>query len=210
MPNGLATKLSGASAAMYVIPGPAELAVRARLVTEAASWFPGRARDLAIALGEKPESAELLPDWLVNLVLDLGRAGLGTEAVMVGEALGRVDPEQRATFDADVAVALAEAGLAEKARAQVAANLACWPGDFWVRVQAGDALAALGDQEGAERHFRAAADMAGEADDFIGRSDAMQRLMRLRHTSAQDRRSQPVIRRHQPKARSRAQRRRKR
>ncbi len=209
LPGGLATKLAGAASARYVIPEPEELAQRARLVIEAANWFPGRARDLAIALGEEPESAGLLPEWLVNLVLDLGRAGLGTEAVMVGEALGRVDSEQRATFDADVAVALAEAGLAEQARAQVAANLARWPDDFWVGVHAGDALAALGDREGAEGHFSAAVDMAGEADDFAGRSDAMQRLLRLRHTLAQERPGQPMARRQQPKARSRAQRRRK-
>ena len=100
--------------------------------------------------------------------------------------------------------------LPRRPGARVAANLACWPGDFWVRVHAGAALAALGDREGAEGHFRAAADMAGEADDFIGRSDATQRLMRLRRTSAQVRHGQPMICRHQPKAQSRAQRRRKR
>jgi hypothetical protein len=210
LPDGLATKLAGAPDAMYVIPEPEELAVRARLVIEAASWFPGRPRDLAIALGEEPESAGLLPEWLMNLVLDLGHAGLGTEAVMVGEALGRVDPEQRATFDADVAVALAEAGLAEDARARIAANLARWPDYFWIRVHAGDALAALGDREGAEGHFGAAVGMADEADDFTGRSDAMERLTRLWRTSAQDARSQPMVRRHQRKVRSRAQRKRKR
>jgi len=210
LPDGLATKLAGAPDAMYVIPEPEELAVRARLVIEAASWFPGRPRDLAIALGEEPESAGLLPEWLMNLVLDLGRAGLGTETVMVGEALGRVDPEQRATFDADVAVALAEAGLAEDARARIAANLARWPDDFWIRVHAGDALAALGDREGAEGHFGAAVGIADEADDFTVRSDAMERLTRLRRTSAQDARSQPMVRRHQRKVRSRAQRKRKR
>jgi hypothetical protein len=210
LPGGLATKLAGAREAMYAISDPEELAARARLVIEAAGWFPGRARDFVIALGEEPESADLFPEWLMNLVLDLGRVGLGTEAVMVGDALGRVDPEQRATFDADVAVALAEAGLAEKARARIDANLTRWPGDFWIRVHAGDALAVLGDREGAEAHFSVAADMADEADDFIGRSDAMERLMRLRRTPARDARSQPMVRRHQRKARSRVQRKRKR
>lgn len=209
LPDGLATKLAGARDAMYVIPEPEELAVRARLVIEAAGWFPGRAKDFAMALGEEPEYGDVLPEWLMNLVLDLGRAGLGTEAVMVGEALGRVDPEQRATFDADVAVALAEAGLAEQAQARVAANVARWPGDFWIRVHAGDALARLGDREGAAGHFSAAAEMADDADDFTGRSDAMARLMRLRRSSAQDTPGQPMVRRQQRKARSRAQRRRK-
>lgn len=208
LPNGLATKLAGAPGALYLIPEPEELAVRARLVIEAAGWFPGRAKDFAIALGEEPEYGDMLPEWLMNLVLDLGRAGLGTEAVMVGEALGRVDPEQQATFDADVAVALAEAGLGEEARARVAENLARWPDDFWIRVHAGDALAALGDRQGAEGHFSAAVDMANEADDFIGRSDVTKRLLRLRRTMAQDTPGQPVVRRQQRKARSRAQRKR--
>jgi hypothetical protein len=60
LPDGLAAKPAGAPDAMYVIPEPEELAVRARLVIEAASWFPGRPRDLAIAWGEEPESAGLL------------------------------------------------------------------------------------------------------------------------------------------------------
>jgi hypothetical protein len=210
LPNGRAAKLAGARDAMYVIPEPEELAVRARLVIEAAGWFPGRAQDFAIALGEEPESGDVLPEWLMNLVLDLGRAGLGTEAVMVGEALGLVDPEQRATFDADAAVALAEAGLAEEARARVAANLARWPGDVWIRVHAGDTLATLGDREGAAGHFSAAAEMADDADDFTGRSDAMARLMRLRRSSAEDTPGQRTVRRQLRKAQSRAQRRRKR
>jgi hypothetical protein len=37
-------------------------------VPGAARWFPGRAKDLAIALGEEPESADLLPQWLMNLI----------------------------------------------------------------------------------------------------------------------------------------------
>src|SRR5439155_12385592 len=152
---------------------PGELAVRARLVVEAAGWFPGRARDLAIALGEEPEMADLLPEWLVNLVLDLGRAGLGAEAVMVGDALARVDPDRRAFYDGDIAVALAQAGLAEQTRAKVESNLTQWPDDFWIRVHAGDALAELGDAAAAEGHFAGALDMAEAADDLEARYDAV-------------------------------------
>src|ERR1700683_4077482 len=94
---------------------------------------------------------------------------------MVGEALGTVDPDQRNVFEADVAVALAEAGQADRARGRVAAHLARWPDDFWVRINAGDALAALGDIAGAEAHFRAAADLADADDYVIGRSPAMAR-----------------------------------
>jgi hypothetical protein len=129
LPNGLATKLAGADEAMYVIPEPDELAERAELVIQAAGWFAGRPDELAVALAQDPVLAGLLPDWLVNLVLDLGRAGLGAEAARVGDALAQVDPDRRAFFDADVAVALAEAGLAEQARDRIAMNLSRWPDD---------------------------------------------------------------------------------
>jgi hypothetical protein len=116
---------------MYVRGEPAELAQRAELVIQAAGWFPGRRDDLAIALGRDPDLAGQLPEWLVNLILDLGHAGLGAEAAQVGDGLAQVDPESRAIYDADVAVALAEAGLAEQARDRIAANLTRWPDDFW-------------------------------------------------------------------------------
>jgi hypothetical protein len=131
--------------AMFVVPEPAELAERARAVVEAAGWFEGRACDLGIALGEDPEYGPHIPDWLLNLVLDLGRAGLADEAASVAEALGRVGPELQPVSDADLGVALAAAGRSDDARAQIAANLAAWPEDFWVRIHSGDALEVLGD-----------------------------------------------------------------
>jgi len=179
LPNGLATRLAGAEQAMYVIAEPEELAERARLVVEAAGWFGGRRDEFAVALGVEPLLAGMLPDWLVGLVLDLGRAGLGAEAVMVGDALARVDPDLRAFLDGDVAVALAQAGLAEQARARVESNLARWPADFWIRVHAGDALAVLGDLDGAAAHFDAALTMAEESDDFEARADAVERLRQI-------------------------------
>ena len=75
LPNGLATSLAGADQAMYVVPEPADLAERARLAVEAASWFEGRAGDLGVALGEDPEYAPGIPDWLLNLISSwVGRA----------------------------------------------------------------------------------------------------------------------------------------
>ncbi len=179
LPNGLATKLADAGHGMYVVPELAELPRRARLVVEATSWFPGRVSDFAIALGEEPDLAGFLPDWLVNLVVDLGRAGLGTEAAAVGDALATVDPELQSMLDGDVAVALAQAGLAEQALTKVQDNLTRWPDDFWIRVSAGDTLLVLGDRERAAAHFRAAVDLAEETDDFQARSDAIERLRRL-------------------------------
>jgi hypothetical protein len=166
---------------MYVVPEPGVLAERAQLVVEAAGWFPGRAGELALALGEEPEAVGRLPDWLVNLVIDLGRGGLGAEAAAVGDALARVDPDRSAMFAADVSVALAEAGLADQARARVAAMLTRWPADFWCRVHAGDAEARLGALDAADEHFRVALQMAEDTDDFEARSDAVERLRELRH-----------------------------
>jgi len=198
LPNGLATKLAGAEEAMDV-GEPEELAERAELVIQAAGWFPGRLDELAIALGEEPELAGQLPDWLVNLVLDLGRAGLGAEAARVGDALAQLDPDRRAFFDADVAVALAEAGLAEQARDRIAVNLTRWPDDFWVRVHAGDALAALGDLDGAEAHFEAALSMAEDADDFEARADAVHRLRQVSRRRTPNDQDRPKIQRREPR-----------
>ncbi len=88
-------------------------------------------------------------------------------------------PTERATYEADVGVALADAGLAQEARQRVAANLDRWPADFWVRMHAGDALVLLDDRDGAELHFHEALDLADEADDFEGRADAVERLAEL-------------------------------
>jgi len=208
LPNGLATKLAGADTAMYVRAEPDELAERAELVIQAAGWFPGRPDELAIALD--PDLAGQLPDWLVNLVLDLGRAGLGAEAARVGDALTQVDPDSRAFFDADVAVALAKAGLAEQARDRIAVNLSRWPDDFWVRVHAGDALGALGDLDGAEAHFEAALSMAEEADDFEARADAVDRLRQVSRRRAGNEHDRPTDERRQPRRkRSKSQRKRR-
>jgi hypothetical protein len=179
LPNGLATRLADAGEALYVVREPTELAERARAVVEAAHWFPGRGQDLGVALGEDPEYGPDIPDWLLNLILDLGRAGLADEAVSVAAALGRVEAELQPVLDADLGVALAEAGRGDDARAQIAANLAAWPDDFWVRVHAGDALEMLGDPGGARAHFEAARTMADRPADFEERAAAVERLLQL-------------------------------
>ena len=178
LPNGLATRLAGAEDAMFEPREPEELAAEAHAVVETAQWFPGRPEALAVALGAE-EDMPWLPEWLGNLVLDLGYAGLAAEAAAVGEALGRVDPVNESVYAADAGYALAKAGDAPGARARVGPNLARWPEDLWVRIHAGDTLEALGDADGAEAHFLAALDMAEQDDDFQARSDVFERLAGL-------------------------------
>jgi hypothetical protein len=98
LPNGLATRLAGAEDAMFEPREPEELAAEAHAVVETAQWFPGRPEALAVALGAE-EDMPWLPEWLGNLVLDLGYAGLAAEAAAVGEALGRVDPVNESVYD---------------------------------------------------------------------------------------------------------------
>jgi len=116
---------------------------------------------------------------LANIVLDLGRAGLGAEAVRVGEALATADPESRPVIEADIAVALAHAGLSDDARAGVELNVSRWPDHFSVRLQTGEALAVIGDLYGAAGQFEDALGVADQADDFVARADAMDQIRRL-------------------------------
>ncbi len=111
---------------------PDELVAVVRDVVEAAGWFHHRAEDLAVALGAE-EGMPWLPEWMENLVLDLGRAGLAAEAAEAADALIRVDPDNESTYAADLGCALAEAGDDRAAGAQVEANLARWPEQPWVR-----------------------------------------------------------------------------
>jgi hypothetical protein len=127
----------------------------------------------------------------------------------VGDALARVDPDNRAMHDGDVAVALAEAGLVEQAKARIEANLTRWPDDFWIRVHAGDALLALGDLDGAKAHFETAVEIADDTGDFEVRHDAVRRLRKISRLTSQE--DDPRGQRRQPKRKlSKSQRKQKR
>jgi hypothetical protein len=212
LPNGLATKLAGAEQAMYVQPERDELAERAQLVIEAAGWFPGNARDLGIALGEDPDRALGLPDWLANLVADLGRAGLPDDAIAVGNALARVDPGTVPVIESDIAEALARAGRADEARARTELNLTRWPDDITVRMRAGECLAILGDLDGAAAQFEAALELPDAAEEFEARADAAGELRRIERRRAREsgsgRPGAAGQRRQQPSRASRSRRRR--
>jgi hypothetical protein len=170
LPGGLATRLAGAEN---------DLLLRARLVAEAAAGFPGRPDDFGSALAENRDRAGRFPGWPVTLIRDLGRVGHGTEAVTLSEALAGVDPGRRALFSGEAAVALAEAGLTDEARAKIAENMERWPGDVRARILAGDALAILGDTEAALAHFQAALPLAQQARDFKAVRDLSKRMFRL-------------------------------
>jgi len=170
--------MAGAEDLMFELRAPDQLAVVVRDLVEAAGWFPDRGEDLAVALGAD-EDMPWLPEWMENLVLDLGRAGLAAEAAEAAEALIRIDPDNESTYAADLGCALAEAGDAPAEWERIEANLARWPDEPWVRVHAGDALQELGDADGAEAHFLVALEMAEQADDFDLRSDVFDRLAGL-------------------------------
>ncbi|MGH9102223.1 MAG: SEC-C metal-binding domain-containing protein, partial [Acidimicrobiales bacterium] len=171
LPNGLWSRMVQASG--VATPSADEWAEQARMVLEAASW-PDR-----LSAVKDADEAVMLDDWLICLPLNLGAAGLVDEGVAVGSALADLDGANRATYLADLGVVLGEGGREEEARARIAANLAEYPREIWVRIHAGDALSALGDSAGAEARFREAATMARADADPEGEADALERLSEL-------------------------------
>lgn len=187
LPGGLATRLAAAK------EDPVR---RARLLAEATAGFAGRPEDFGSALARNRDQAGRFPDWPVILIRDLGQAGQPAEAVTLSEALAVVDPARRGLFAGAAAVALAEAGDADEARAKVAENVARWPDDIRARMLAGDALAVLGDTEAALAHLQAALPLAEQAKDHKTIRDLSTRIFRLTRPGG----AEPVQRR-QPRSR---------
>jgi thioredoxin-like negative regulator of GroEL len=170
LPGGLATRLAAAK------QDPVR---RAGLLAEATAGFAGRPDDFGSALAENRDQEGRFPGWPVTLIRDLGRAGQGTEAVTLSEALAVVDPARHGLFAGEVALALAEAGDADEARAKVAENVERWPDDVRARILAGDALAVLGDTEAALVHLQVALPLAEQAKDYKAIRDLSTRIVRL-------------------------------
>jgi hypothetical protein len=185
LPGGLATRLADEK----------DLVRRARLLGEAAAGFAGRPDDFGSALAKNQDQAEGFPAWPVALIRDLGRAGQGTEAVTLSEALAITDPARHGLFAGEAAAALAEAGLADKARAKIAENVARWPDDIRTRILAGDALAILGEVEAALAHFQTALPLAQQAKDAKAIRDLSTRIFRLTRPTGQ------TVQRRQPRSR---------
>jgi len=175
LPGGLATRIAGAKD---------DPVLRARLVAEAAAGFPARPEDFASALAETRDQADRFPRWPVTLIRELGRAGHGAEAVALSEALAGVDPATHAQFSGEAAVALAEAGLADEARAMIAENAERWPGDVRAQILAADALTILGDTQAALARLDAALPLAGQAKDYKAVGDVSKRIIRLTRPDA--------------------------
>jgi tetratricopeptide (TPR) repeat protein len=194
LPGGLATRLKAAAG---------DLVLRAQLLAEAAAGFPGRPDDFASALAEDRDRARRFPRWPAALIRELGRAAEGAEAVMLSEALARVDPARRAFFGGQAALALAEAGLAGDARVKIAEHVERWPDDVQARMLAGDALVLLGDAEAALAQYQAALPLAQQAKDYQATHELSGKIFRLTHSGS----AQPAVQRRQPRSRpSRSQR----
>jgi hypothetical protein len=188
LPGGLATRLA-------VAGKDTDLVRRARLLAEATAGFAGRPDDFGSALAENRDQEGRFPRWPVTLIRDLGRAGHGTEAVVLSDALAAVDPARHGLFAGEAAVALAEAGLADDARAKITQNTERWPDDVRARMLAGDALAILGDTEAALAHFQAALPLAQQASDYKAVRDLSTRIFRLTRPAGQ------TVQRRQPRSR---------
>ena len=140
---------------------------------------------LAAHLRERPErfgdwleedDQWVIDDWLLNIPLALGQAGLIELLDEVGEALTQLSPRNAAMYASDAAVVFAEAGEADKALARVEANVRAWPDDLWVRILCGDVYARLSDPVRAEEQYRHAVDMARAGSDPSDVEDAYGRL----------------------------------
>lgn len=187
LPSGLATRLKAAEN---------DSVLRARLLAEAADGFSGRPDDFGSALAEDRDHAGRFPGWPVALIRDLGRAAEATEAVMLSEALARVDPARRALFGGQAALALAEAGSADDARVKIAEQVERWPDDVQTRMLAGDALVLIGDSEAALAQYQAAVPLARQAKDYRATGELSEKIFRLTHPAS----ALPAVQRRQPRS----------
>jgi len=130
---------------------------------------------------DRPELLEELTDhsaidvgfWLGCLPLSLERLGMVNEAVEICRRMAPV--YEPVNFLTDLAEILARAGRREEALRQVEENLARFPDDFWVRINAGDVHMDFGDLTMAEAVYRQA--MANEVGHLRG--VAIERLVTL-------------------------------
>jgi tetratricopeptide (TPR) repeat protein len=109
-------------------------------------------------LDEWSQARELLPR-LVELPLSLVEVNELQTALEVARAFTFAAPE---TYNADVAIILAESGEREAATQQLEANAEQYPDSFLTVIKSGQALEALGNADGAEAAYRKAITLAKE------------------------------------------------
>ena len=80
--------------------------------------------------------------WLLDSIYYYGREHPDA-IIRLADVMSDADPENAASYQGDLAVALSEAGHADAALERVRANLERFPDDVWVRIKAADVHQAL-------------------------------------------------------------------
>jgi tetratricopeptide (TPR) repeat protein len=170
-----------------------ELAAHAELAVELAERFAGRPGDFeAFAAG----TDFTFDEWLLNLPLRLADAGLVDEALRVADALRATDKRYEADYAGEAARLLARAGRGDEARERIRACLASFGDIPYTWLTAGEALAALGDVDGATDAYERAIDVAEERDEPGEVADAYGHLDQFldEHPEASSRVREPTAR----------------
>jgi len=115
-------------------------------------------------------------EWLMNLPGHLVRAEMVAVGVALAEGVAEVDESNATMYLGDIAVTLAEAGHADLAAQRAEINLQRYPDNSWVHITSGYAFAPS-DPARAERHLRAAIDIAGTTDDAMTVDEAYEHLI---------------------------------
>ena len=137
---------------------------------------------LAAALEEDDEALHELDEWsrerellprLAELPLGLVNVGERDSALAVARAFTFAAAE---SFEADIAIILAESGKRDEALAQIESNRQRFPGSFVTTIKSGEAFEGLGDMVAAEACYREA---MGLAEDQTDEDEAGSQLMGL-------------------------------
>jgi tetratricopeptide (TPR) repeat protein len=154
-------------------PTADELAAQAALAIELADRFSGQAEDFE-AFATAADYA--FDEWLLNLPATLASAGMIEQALRVADALSTADQRHAVDYACEATRILARAGRADEARERVAANVSRFGDIPYTWMAAGEALAALGDLDGAADAYDRAVDLAEDRDEPTEVADAHEHL----------------------------------
>jgi tetratricopeptide (TPR) repeat protein len=145
-----------------------EMAAQTLLALELAERFVGHSEEFELFAAERDYEFD---DWLVNLPNGLARAGLLDEAVRAADALAALQSGFESDFACGAATILARAGRTEEARARIEVNVGRFAENPWAWLEAGEALALVGDIDAAAAAYERAVDAAEQRDDATEVSD---------------------------------------